>query len=75
MIKNWWLVNYFHYLNARDWEVIAKQINLLEPHTLTSVFYSSEEISWAMVPEWHPLDKNNLTWSLFDTWSIVEGTW
>lgn len=74
MIKNGWFVNYYHYLNARDWTVISSQFNLLEPHTLTSIFYSVDDISWAMVPEWHVLSGDNLTWILIDTW-IVEETW
>ena len=55
--------------------VISSQINLLEPHTLTDIFYSSEEISWAMVPEWHVLNQDNLTWILANTWEIIEETW
>lgn len=75
MIKNWWIVNYFHYLNARDWEVISSQLNILEPHTLTNIFYSVDFISWAMIPEWHILEENTLTWVLSDSWSILEDTW
>jgi hypothetical protein len=75
MIKTWWIVNYFHYLNARDWGVISAQINIFEPHTLTDIFYSSQEISWAMVPEGHILEQNNLTWMLLDSGSVIEETW
>ncbi len=75
MIKNWWIVNYFNYLNARDWQVVAAQINILEPHTLTDVFYSSEEISWAMVEQINPLNKDNLTWNSINSWNIIQDTW
>jgi hypothetical protein len=75
IIKNWWIVNYFHYLNARDWEVVASQINILEPHTLTDIFYSSDYISWAMVPEWNILGWENLTWNIINSWNVLEDTW
>jgi hypothetical protein len=75
MIKNWWIVNYFNYLNARDWQVVAAQINILEPHTLTDVFYSSQEISWAMVEQINLLNKDNLTWNSINSWNIIQDTW
>jgi len=74
MIKNWWAVNYFNYLNSRDWGVLSSQINIFEPHTLTDVFYSTDEISWAMVSDWYDFDENNLTWVLVETWVIAD-TW
>lgn len=75
IIKTWWVVNYFFYLNSRDWIVISKQINFLEPHTLTHIFYSYEEISGSMAPDWRALNKNNLTWSLTDSGNVLLGTW
>jgi len=74
MIKNWWIVNYFEYLNSRDWQVVSAGINLLEPHTLTDIFYSSQEISWAMVSQWEELDQDSLTWNLPDLSNIIQDT-
>lgn len=62
-------------MNARDWEVVASQINILEPHTLTDIFYSSDDISWAMVPEWYILSWENLTWNVINSWNVLEDTW
>ena len=75
MIKNWWAVNYFNYLNSKDRQVVSAEINILEPHTLTDIFYSSEEISWAMVSQWEELNQNSLTWDLLDSWNIIQDTW
>ncbi|MFZ2150608.1 MAG: hypothetical protein WAZ12_04225 [Candidatus Absconditicoccaceae bacterium] len=75
MIKNGGLVNYFEYLNSRDWQVVSAEINILEPHTLTDIFYSSQEISGAMVSQGEELDQNSLTGGLLDSGSIMqEGT-
>lgn len=73
MIKNWWIVNYFEYLNSRDWQVVSAKINILEPHTLTDIFYSSQEISWTI--ESQELTQDKLTWDLLDSWSMIQDTW
>lgn len=57
LIKTGGAVKYFHYLNTRDWEVLVKQIDLLHPQTIANVFYSQEELSWAMVEESHQIEK------------------
>lgn len=73
MIKNWWIVNYFEYLNSRDWQVVSAKINILEPHTLTDIFYSSQEISWTIDPQ--ELTQDKLTWNLLDSSSMIQDTW
>ena len=73
MIKNWWIVNYFEYLNSRDWQVVSAKIHILEPHTLTDIFYSSQEISWTIEPQ--ELTQDKLTWNLLDSSSMIQDTW
>jgi hypothetical protein len=78
IIRNWWVVNYFYYLNARDWSDVVKQVNLLHPHTLSNIFYSVEKdtsnLSWGSEILLDQDIESILSWAN-DFLEDISGTW
>lgn len=68
-IKTWWFENYFFYQNSRDWRDISAQISILEPASLSNIFYSDSDI-YEILKDYVKWNQDNLTWNLVDSWSV-----
>lgn len=70
-IKTWGFKNYFFYQNSRDWNDISSKIHLLEPSSLSNIFYSDDDI-YEILKDYIQWNQKNLTGSVIDTWSAEQ---
>ncbi|MCF7835402.1 hypothetical protein K9M48_05170 [Candidatus Gracilibacteria bacterium] len=68
-IKTGGFENYFFYQNSRDWRDISAQISILEPASLSNIFYSDSDI-YEILKDYVKWNQDNLTGNLVDSGSV-----